>query len=309
MSLAASARSNVSRALTSLELRRHGGVAEVESGRLHRRDEIGVRGVELDLPVEDADRLVDMGGVAGAEVVERGEGVREQPGDQGQDAGLHVIHVRPVAEPDPVILGPVFGWGPGELRERLPHLLAVVGLTLVPGDPDLAALDGDAVAHSGEDTGDLVHVVGEVGERRRLGIALQVVAERDEAARAELDRGERIGQRADRPAVDACRIEEPAFLLVLVAELLCLGQVLAHLAHPRREVRHRRAERLVLQVPLYLMPVPHRRRVGQRGPEVRREVVLVPSGGHRGEDLVEVEVAEQRGILALGRRGRPKRML
>jgi hypothetical protein len=131
---------------------------------------------------------------------------------------------------------------------------------------------------------------------------VQVVAERGEPARANLDRGERLGQRADRLAVDARGVEEPAFLLVRVAELGRLGQVLAHVAHPRPELRHRFAEGLVRQVPLHLMPVLHRRHVAQRGGEEGREIVLVPSGGHRGEDLVEVQITEQRGIFALGRR-------
>jgi hypothetical protein len=76
------------------------GVAELQSRRLHRRDEVQVRGVELDLPVEGADGLVEIAGVPGAELIQRAELVGVQAGDQIHGALFDVVHLRRAAEAD-----------------------------------------------------------------------------------------------------------------------------------------------------------------------------------------------------------------
>src|SRR6266540_3239682 len=99
--------------------------------------------VSLDLPVEGADRRVEILAVARAEVVERPEDTRVELRDEVQDLGFDVVHVEPVRELGPVVLhGSLL-----EFREGPLDLLAVVGLVLVPVDPDAVAFDMDRIPH------------------------------------------------------------------------------------------------------------------------------------------------------------------
>src|SRR6266536_3249881 len=100
----------------------HPWIAECQPGRFEPLDIFEVRDVELDLPVEGADRRVEILAVARAEVVERPEDTRVELRDEVQDLGFDVVHVEPVRE-----LGPVVPHGSLlEFREGPLDLLAVV---------------------------------------------------------------------------------------------------------------------------------------------------------------------------------------
>ena len=95
-----------------------------------------------------------------------------------EDLRLDVIHVRPVGDPDPVVLDRALL----ELRERLLNLLTHVGLGVVAIDPDTVASDVDLVTHRGEC---LHHGPGLGGERAefvRVVVRRHVLPEADETA-------------------------------------------------------------------------------------------------------------------------------
>ena len=144
--------------------------------------------------------------MTGAEFIQRLEHLWKQPGHQLQDVFLHVIHFRPAAKSDVVILDLVLR----ELREGLLHLRAVVVLAFVPGDLYPVSLDVDAVPDLVQEPlhrGDVSH---QAGERRGARVFGEVLPEREKAARAESGHGERVSQGDHGLAIDAGRVEEPA---------------------------------------------------------------------------------------------------
>jgi len=157
-------------------------IAERQPGSLQAAQQIQVGQVELHLPVEAGHRLVDETLVIRAVAVQRGEGSREQLRHQVQDPCFDVVHVRRGGELD------LDGSGLAlvEPLEDALDRLAVVGLVVEARDADAAAPDGQAVPHSTE----ALPYGGGLGDERpeavRCNVPEQRVADRSEAAGAEV---------------------------------------------------------------------------------------------------------------------------
>ena len=202
------------------------GIAEAQPGGAKRPDVVKVGEVELELLVGAPDSLVEEPGVLAAVLVQRGELLRKQPGHQLEDLRGDVVHPRPRPVPDPVVLHRALL----EPLEGLQHRGAVVGFILVAAHVDPAALDAGAVADLPEGVLPVPRVAHQSGEPGRGHIGSQVLPEGQQAAGADLRRGEVLGQGPHRVAVDGRRVQEPALPLVAVLHLRQLTQVGAHLA-------------------------------------------------------------------------------
>ena len=101
-------------------------------------------------------------------------------------------------------------------------------------------------------------------------------------------------QRLDRAAIDDDGVEEPPLLLLAVIELLRPFQRLAHPAHARGELRDVREEDLALEITHHLVAIEDRIEGVEWRLEEGHEVVLRLSGRDRCDDLVEIEVGEER---------------
>ena len=268
-------------------------VAERQAGRLMAADQLKVGEVELHLAVEPPDRLVEVVPVVSAVDGKRAEHVRVQLRHQADDPGLNMVHLRVLGEMDQVALHRALL----ELRERLPHLGAVVRLTFVAADRDPGPLDPDGVPDPRKRVFQRLRLRGQRGETLRAGVPGEVAAEPAQAARGHIARGELLGQRAHRLAVDLGRVQEPGLFLQLVVELPHLLEVLAHLPHRLREPGDRLEHLALLQVAQNLMPVPDGIDLVQRRIEQRFQLVLLAPRGHRLQHLIQVQVGEEVRLL------------
>jgi hypothetical protein len=235
--------------------------------------------------------------VFGVELVQGPEDLRVEPGDEVEDAGLDVVQVGRVGKLREVALRRTL-LEPGECPLDLD---AVVGLVLVPGDSDPGAVDVHRVPDPGERLLERLRLGRQRPEAVRLDVAVEIAPERLEAPRAKVEGGERRAQRAESAAVGLRRVEEPALLLVAAAEVLRLRQVQACPPHLLRERADALEHRGLLEVAQDFVPIPDGGDLVQRRAEERRQVVLLALGGHRLEHLVEIQVAEEVWLLALGR--------
>src|SRR6266567_5634763 len=270
-------------------------VTEAQARSLEALDELKVGDIELNFPVKGRDRAIEVMLVAGAVIVQWLVNLGIKACDEIQYAGLDVVHVRAVAEADPVILHRSLL----EFRERFLDVRAVVRFLAISADPDAVSLNVHAVLHCSKI---VVPLPGGGYERReavRRGVVGEVIPERLETARDHVELGKVFGQGADRLTVDGHRIYEPAFLLVPVVELAGLSELLAHLPHVLCECLDRRQDRFPLKVAQDVMAVADSRCIVQRNVEELLELVFVPPGGHGLQDLIEIQVGEEGGFLAL----------
>jgi hypothetical protein len=256
-------------------------------------DQLQVGDVELHLAVEPADRCVEVIAVAGAVVGERPEHLGMQLGDTVEDLCLDVVHLHEVGQLHQVALHRALL----ELGERLLHLGAVVRLPLVPADRDFRPVAAHRVTHPGERVLERLRLGRQRGKALRGGVVGKVVAKRLQAAGGHVALCQVCCQRADGPAVDLDRIQEPRLLLQWVVELLCLGEVLPHLLGRLGERRDRLVHVGLLEVAQHLVAVAHGCGLMQRRVEERLELVLLPTGGHRPKHLIEIQIDEEVRLL------------
>ena len=251
--------------------------------------------VELNLPIEAADRRVQVTLVADAVFAQLREGFRVQPGDPVENLCFDVIHLRLLMELDPVLLCRA----PAELREDLLDLRGHRRLSFVPADPDPVASDVDRVGNAGELVAQLLSLCGERAERIGGRVVPQVLPPRDEATGAQLKPVELLSKGADRVAVLGDRLQEPALSVVLVMELPRQRDLLAHSAHAAGELAYRGMHRRPLEVEQDVMAVANGFDVAEGQVEERRESVLLSAVGDRRHQLIEMKVAEARGLRLL----------
>ena len=195
------------------------GIAEGQAGVAKRPDVAEVGEVELEFLVGAQDALVGERGVPAAVLVQGGELLREQPGDPFEDLGGDVVDPRPRPVTDPVVLDRALL----EALERLQHLGAVVGFTLVAAHLDPVAPDAGAVADLPEGLLLAPGIGRQGGEPGRGHVRSQVVPEGQQGAGADRRRGEVPGQGPHRVAVDGRRVQQPALPLVAVLHLRRAG--------------------------------------------------------------------------------------
>ena len=242
----------------------------------------------MHLAVEGPDRGVKVVAMANAEVIQRQEEVRVEPGNETEDVGLHVVHLGRVVESDPVVVRRALL----ETLEGSQHLGAVVSLGVVLGDGDAKAFDAEQISDLRQTLFHAFDISAERGERRGLYVVREVLPKAFESFRFEFDGRERASQGHDRVVVDLGRVDEPALFLVLIAERVRLLEMCAHVAHLLDERRDRLEHGFALEIPEHFLAIGNRVGVIEMLIEEGRQVVLLIARRNRAENLVKVEIGK-----------------
>ena len=105
--------------------------------------------------------------------------------------------------------------------------------------------------------------------------------------------GELLRKRFDRVAIDVDGLQEPALLLMHLAEPVGHLELPAHRSHGFGEPPNGGQHAGLLEVTHRLMPVPDGRDPVKRGVEQRRQLVLLAPRQQRREHLIEMEITEE----------------
>jgi len=100
-------------------------------------------------------------------------------------------------------------------------------------------------------------------------------------------------QPLDGLAIELDGVERPSLLLVFVRQFPRLREMVPNRPHPNGEFMDRIRSFLVLQVPHHVLAVLDGFDRVQRTIEKRRDVVFLLAHRDRGDDMVEIEVAEK----------------
>ena len=197
-----------------------------------------------------------------------------------------------------------------EALEGLEHHGAVVGFILVAAHLDPAAPDAGAVTDVPQGVLPVLRIAYQGGEPGRGRVASQVLPEGQQAAGADLRRGQVPGQGLHRVAVDGRGVQQPALPLVAVLHLRQLTQVGAHLLHEPGEALDLIEQGRVLQVLENLLAVAHGAGIVQLAEQnLRDEITLLALTRDRRHDLIQVQIPREGAILVLPARAQGRRRL
>ena len=122
-----------------------GGIAEGQPGRLESLNVLDIPEIELHFPVKSADCVVEVGAMTLTVLVQKREDIGIQPCNPVEYGLLHMVHVRPLVEVEPIFLRcPLL-----ELLEGVQHVRAIVRFRVISADLDAAPLDVEAISDGG----------------------------------------------------------------------------------------------------------------------------------------------------------------
>ncbi len=111
-------------------------------------------------------------------------------------------------------------------------------------------------------------------------------------------RRQRFAEGGHHVAVDGGGTDEPSLLLSLGAQRVGEMKVGAHPCHAVRKRDDGISHWLALEIAEHVVAIAHRLDRAQRAMKVRRQPVALAARRERGDDVIETQITEERGLLA-----------